>query len=145
MKIAVASGKGGTGKTFVATNLARVLPGAALADVDVEAANAHIFLKPDDVAVRPVTTDVPQVDTSKCTNCGECVRACRFNALAAVGNAGVLVFRELCHSCGVCETVCPAEALTMVPHEVGTLRTGRFGDRFFAEKVAHSWRVRVLG
>ena len=97
MKIAVASGKGGTGKTFVATNLARVLPGAASADVDVEAANAHIFLKPENVVARPVTTEVPQVDTSKCTNCGECVRACRFNALAAVGNAGVLVFRELCH------------------------------------------------
>lgn len=142
MKIAVASGKGGTGKTFVATNLARVLPGAALADVDVEAANAHIFLKPDDVVTRPVTTDVPQVDASKCTHCGACVRACRFNALAAVGNAGVLVFRELCHSCGVCDAVCPAGALTMVPHEVGTLRTGRFGDRFFADGELQVGQVR---
>ena len=142
MKIAVASGKGGTGKTFVATNLFRVMPSAALADLDVEAANAHLFVQPAELVSWAATVLVPEIDSEACTGCGACAKACRFNALAAAGKAGVMVFRELCHSCDVCRTVCPAEAVRMVPHEVGTIRTGACGDRPFADGELRVGQVR---
>ena len=115
MNIAIASGKGGTGKTFVATNLAHVLSSAAVADLDVEAANAHLFLTPVNLTSHAAEVLVPRADKTSCTRCGACAKACRFNALAMAGQAGVMVFNELCHSCGVCRAVCPSQAVRMMP------------------------------
>lgn len=124
MRIAIASGKGGTGKTFVATNLAAALAPCAFADADVEAANAALFLHPRDVDVRPAETPVPDF-TDACTGCGACARACRFGALATL-KTGPLVFAELCHSCGTCEAACPENAITRVPHRLGEIRVGSY-------------------
>ena len=143
MKIAIASGKGGTGKTFVATNLFGVMPQCALADLDVEAANAHLFLKPGNMTLRRATVSVPQIDADKCTACGECARACRYNALAALGKAGVMVFRELCHSCRVCEAVCEAGAIGMAPHEIGQVRRGACDGQPFADGELDLGQVRT--
>jgi len=122
MIIAIASGKGGTGKTLVATNLAAAL-GAAYVDCDVEGANGHIFFKPEIAVCRPAAIDVPE-PTDACTGCGACAKVCRFGALAAL-KSGVLVFNELCHSCGACIEVCPSHALRWTKHVLGQVRLGR--------------------
>jgi len=122
MILAIASGKGGTGKTLVATNLAAAL-GAAYVDCDVEGANGHIFFKPEIAVRRPAAIDVPE-PTDACTGCGACAKACRFGALAAL-KSGVLVFNELCHSCGACLEVCPSHALRWTKHVLGHVRLGR--------------------
>ena len=122
MVIAIASGKGGTGKTLVATNLAAAL-GAAYVDCDVEGANGHIFFKPEIAVRRPATIDVPE-PTEACTGCGKCAKVCRFGALAAL-KSGVLVFNELCHSCGACLAACPSGALHWTKHMLGHVRVGR--------------------
>ena len=102
MVICVASGKGGTGKTTVATNLAAVLgENAQYLDCDVEEPNGHIFLKPQYEHREKVYVPVPQVDLNKCDFCKKCAEFCQFNALAVLGQ-NVLVFPELCHSCGGC-------------------------------------------
>ncbi|HUX01177.1 MAG: 4Fe-4S binding protein [Phycisphaerae bacterium] len=123
MKIAIASGKGGTGKTLVATNLAAAL-GAAYVDCDVEGANGGLFLKPVIRATRPAEAPVPVVN-EKCTGCGVCARACRFGAMAAV-KRGILVFNELCHSCGACLEACPESALEWGRHALGIVRSGTY-------------------
>jgi MinD superfamily P-loop ATPase len=125
MNLTIASGKGGTGKTFVATNLAFVM-GAAYVDADVEGANGHLFLTPEVSLERAATIEVPQA-TDACTGCGACARACRFGAIAAL-KTGVLVFNELCHSCGVCLEVCPEGALVWARHRLGTVRAGTYRD-----------------
>ena len=122
MVIAIASGKGGTGKTLVATNLAAAL-GAAYVDCDVEGANGHIFFKPEIADQRPAVIDVPEA-MDACTGCGKCAEVCRFGALAAL-KSGVLVFNELCHSCGACLEVCPLHALRWTKHVLGHVRLGR--------------------
>ncbi len=125
MIVAVASGKGGTGKTTVACNLAAVLESpVVLADCDVEEPNAHLFLKPSWDGTEPVTVDVPRVETARCTLCGACEELCQFKAIAVLPET-VLTFPELCHSCGGCALVCPEEAVSWTPREVGFLRTGR--------------------
>ena len=101
MNIAIASGKGGTGKTtfaiaFFLANQER----SRLLDCDVEEPNVHLFLKGKVVKEEKVTLLMPEIDNSLCTNCGKCVTACQFNALALAGKAGVIIFTELCHSCG---------------------------------------------
>ena len=128
MKIAIASGKGGTGKTLVATNLAAALGRAAYVDCDVEGANGHLFLRPDLPVERPAEAPVPEA-TDACTGCGACAEACRFGAIAAI-KTGALVFNELCHSCGACLEVCPAGALRWTTHALGIVRSGtyRIGD-----------------
>ena len=130
MKIAVASGKGGTGKTTVATNLAYVASrngqSVAYLDCDVEEPNGHIFLKPIVTNSKPVGNLIPKVDEEKCTHCGKCGEICRFSAIVCLGEK-VLVFPELCHACGGCWLVCPAEAITEVPREMGKLETGNAG------------------
>ena len=131
MIISIASGKGGTGKTTVATNLALVLGDRVeLLDCDVEEPNAHLFLKPQIDRTEQVDTPIPLVDEAKCTFCRKCAEICRFNAIAVVGRK-VLVFPELCHSCGGCVAVCPEGAITEIGRELGTVNSGhRNGFKF---------------
>jgi len=130
MKISVASGKGGTGKTTIATNLAAVLAEqghrVTYLDCDVEEPNGHIFLKPDITEIRPVDTLIPRVNYDQCTFCGECAEICQYNALAVLGRQ-VLIFPELCHSCGGCSLLCPENAIEEIPRRIGEvgLGTGR--------------------
>ena len=122
MKIAVASGRGGTGKTTVAVALAQVTAGRArLLDCDVEAPNCHLFLRPDRVETETVTVPVPEVDATKCAAHGECGRFCQFNAIVSLG-AAPLMFPELCHGCGGCVKVCPAGAIREVERPIGTVQ-----------------------
>lgn len=127
MIISVASGKGGTGKTLLATNLAAVITGATYADCDAEEPNGHLFLNPTITSQIPVNIQAPLIDSELCTGCGECARNCAFNALAVL-KGKVLVFSELCHACGVCFASCPENAITEEPHLLGKVRVGTFGD-----------------
>lgn len=135
MKIAVASGKGGTGKTTVSTNLAwaavRTGRSVAYLDCDVEEPNGHIFLKPDITQRRPVGRLVPRVDARACSLCGMCGKICQFSAIVPVGGQ-VLVYPELCHSCGGCVRVCPQGAIDEVVREIGIVETGQAGAIQFA-------------
>ncbi len=127
MRIAVASGKGGTGKTTVAVNLAvsatKVGLRAAYVDCDVEEPNGHIYLKPEKGLSLPVTVEVPEVDESKCTACGKCRDICEFKAIALLGDR-VMIFPELCHGCGGCFLVCPVDALGRDKRLAGRVETG---------------------
>lgn len=138
MRVTVASGKGGTGKTTVATNLADIasLEGRSVTyvDCDVEEPNGHLFLNPRWRERWPVSRFVPQVDETKCTHCGLCGQICQYSAIVPLGGT-VLVYRELCHSCGGCMIVCPAGAITEVPHEIGAIETGRAGQVEFIRGV----------
>ena len=130
MQVAIASGKGGTGKTTVATNLAWVASRngrtVAYLDCDVEEPNGHIFLKPEITDRKPVGTVIPQVDVEKCTLCDKCGEICQYSAIVRVGK-NVLVYPELCHGCGGCSLVCPEDAITEVSREIGVVETGRAG------------------
>ncbi|MBU0756114.1 MAG: ATP-binding protein [Planctomycetes bacterium] len=134
MQIAVASGKGGTGKTTVATNLAAIAAASGrtvqLIDCDVEAPNAHLFLRPEIESKSPVCVPVPTIDEEKCIHCGECGRICRFRAIVSLKNQ-TLVFPELCHSCGACSLVCKSGAIREEPREIGMLLKGRSGRAAF--------------
>jgi MinD superfamily P-loop ATPase len=136
MRIAIASGKGGTGKTTVATNLAHVASdngrSVAYLDCDVEEPNGRIFLKPEITVREPVYTVVPRVDEAKCTHCKKCADICQYNAIACLGTQ-VLVFPELCHACGGCSLVCADDAITEVPREIGFLERGHAGSIQFVQ------------
>jgi MinD superfamily P-loop ATPase len=127
MRIAIASGKGGTGKTTIATNLAYWLRECGEAvhylDCDVEAPNGHLFLKPalDKPAAAVIPT--PIIDDAACTACGACVRFCAYNALARLGDL-VIVVPELCHGCGGCARVCPSGAITETQRVIGETERG---------------------
>ena len=127
MRIAFASGKGGTGKTTVAVNLAvsavRVGLGTAYVDCDVEEPNGHIYLKPEKGLSLPVAVEVPEIDDSLCTVCGECGKICEFHSIAVLGDR-VMVFPELCHGCGGCFLVCPVDAMKRSNRPVGMVETG---------------------
>lgn len=133
MIISVASGKGGTGKTTVSTNLARVLEQKLmLLDCDVEEPNAHLFLHPEFDEAQKVFTQVPLVDQEKCSGCGDCAKVCRFRALTVVGGK-VLVFPELCHSCGGCMVACPEDAIGEGQRELGTIETANLDNVTFVK------------
>ena len=140
MRIAVASGKGGTGKTTVATSLALSLGIGSSAcplflDCDVEAPNAHLFLKPMIQERIEVGIPVPQVDASLCNQCGRCADVCQYHAIAVLGKK-VLVFPQLCHGCGSCGLVCPEEAITEKMVITGVLERGQAAAGFlFAHGV----------
>ncbi len=133
MIIAMASGKGGTGKTTLATNLARVLEdrGVIFIDCDVEEPNGHLFLKPAMDKERPYHTFIPVVDPVKCTACGKCSELCQFNAIATIKDK-VLVFPELCHACEGCKLICPEDAISDGQKEVGVIAEGSAGKIRFA-------------
>ena len=132
MIIAVASGKGGTGKTTVATALAQALSKADFSvsclDCDVEGPNAHIFIKPDLDQRKNVDLLIPEVDADLCTGCGRCAEVCQFHAIVVLGGQ-TLVFPEMCHGCGSCALVCPEDAITEVPQTLGILEGGLSPDR----------------
>jgi len=124
MIISIASGKGGTGKTTVATNLAVSLGSdVQILDCDVEEPNAHLFIQPVIEEVKTITTPVPQVDEEKCNLCGKCAEICQFKAIIVIGET-VLPFHELCHSCRGCVLVCPEGAITETGRELGVIERG---------------------
>ena len=124
MIISVASGKGGTGKTTVATNLAlSVETPVRFLDCDVEEPNAHLFIHPDFERNETITTPVPKVDEDKCTLCGKCAEICQFKAIVVIGET-ILTFHELCHSCGGCMEACPENAITEVGRDLGIIERG---------------------
>ena len=127
MKIAVASGKGGTGKTLVAVNLALSLSEGEhvqLLDCDVEEPNDHIFLNPEFSRRESVLVQVPQVDETGCTHCGECARVCAYHAIAVFASR-VLVFPQLCHGCGACSYLCPENVIIESGREIGVVESAR--------------------
>lgn len=130
MRIAIASGKGGTGKTTVATNLAlaasRSGRSVVYLDCDVEEPNGALFLKPQITHSRPVNVSVPQFDKSKCTGCGQCGQICQYSAIVSMKN-DVLIFAELCHGCAGCWLVCPTGAITEGQRQTGQLDIGLAG------------------
>ena len=129
MIIAVASGKGGTGKTTVATSLALAISASSpvILDCDVEAPNAHLFLKPQFDQRQQVNMLIPEVDESRCTGCGRCAEVCQFHAIVVLAGK-VLVFPELCHGCGSCGLNCPEEAILEVSRPLGVLEAGTAMD-----------------
>jgi len=130
MIISVASGKGGTGKTLVATSLALALSHdgkVQLLDCDVEEPNDHIFLHPILNQSQSVLIPVPKVDKAKCTYCGKCAEVCAYNAIAVI-KENVLVFSELCHGCGACSYLCPEAAITEEGRQVGVVETANSGN-----------------
>jgi MinD superfamily P-loop ATPase len=131
MRIVVASGKGGTGKTTIATSLALVAAehgSVHFLDCDVEAPNAGLFLHPKVTETKDVGILIPQVDENRCTYCGECANVCQFHAIVTVGKK-VLVFPELCHGCGSCALICPEKAITEQLDVLGVLQGGRASNR----------------
>ena len=126
MNIAVLSGKGGTGKTTISTNLALALK-ANYIDCDVEEPNGFIFLKPEVSKIEKVLVETPFIDDSKCISCGECVKVCQFNALAKVNN-DIMIFEKLCHGCGACEIACKYDAITYNKRETGRIESGKIRD-----------------
>ncbi|MCG8533453.1 MAG: ATP-binding protein [Desulfovibrionales bacterium] len=138
MIIAVASGKGGTGKTTVTAALAAnwSTPVAAV-DLDVEEPNLHLFLHPAITGTEKGYIEVPKADESMCNSCGACAELCQFKAIALIGDT-LLTFPDMCHGCGGCIAVCPTGALTQDSRELGELCHGTSGDISF-----HMGRLRI--
>jgi MinD superfamily P-loop ATPase len=128
MNIAIASGKGGTGKTTVSVALAQGFETpVVLLDCDVEEPNSAFFTHPEITSKEPVTVPVPVVDADVCTGCGACSELCAFNAIAVAGETA-MVFPELCHSCGGCMRICPEGAITEKPQPIGEITRGTSGQ-----------------
>lgn len=126
MRLCVLSGKGGTGKTTVATNLSRLM-GCHYIDCDVEEPNGYIFLKPEAVESESVDVDYPVIDQEKCTLCKQCGDVCQFHALM-VTKKNVIVYEHLCHACGACAIACKSEAISYRKRVIGFIDKGRLGD-----------------
>lgn len=136
MIISIASGKGGTGKTTISTNLALSIEGSvSLLDCDVEEPNAHLFIKPQIDHQEVVHTFVPTVNSDLCDGCKKCSHICRFNALTVIGKK-VIIFPELCHSCGGCLAVCPQDAFSEDQRELGCVEKGSRGALQFLQGIS---------
>ena len=127
MKVAVLSGKGGTGKTLVSVNLAAASKTSTYIDCDVEEPNGHLFFKPEDIQEEEISVKIPKVNTDLCNGCRKCVDFCKFNALAYIKNK-LIVFDDVCHSCGGCILVCPEKALTEKEKVIGKVQKGSSGE-----------------
>lgn len=123
MNIAVLSGKGGTGKTTVSTNLALAMKSNYI-DCDVEEPNGFLFLNPDIERKENVMVEYPVIDKDKCTNCKACVESCQFNALAHT-NGEIILFEKMCHGCGTCQIVCKAKAIKYEERSIGQIEEGK--------------------
>ncbi len=126
MIISITSGKGGTGKTLIATSLALSIKNTykvQLLDCDVEEPNSHLFLQPVITQQETVSIPVPEVDKAKCNHCGKCARVCAYNAIAVWGEQ-VMTFTQLCHGCGACSYVCTPKAIREEPREIGVVKSG---------------------
>lgn len=133
MIISVASGKGGTGKTTITTNLAVSLEDPLVfLDCDVEEPNAQLFLHAAIASARKVYAFIPEVDETRCSGCGECARICQFNGLTVVG-CTVLLFPDLCHGCRGCQVICPEQAVHEGRRELGVIETGSTGTISFVQ------------
>jgi len=144
MTIAVASGKGGTGKTTIATALAMLWPEpVALLDADVEEPNCRFFLDTTEGKQREVFLPVPQIDEAICTGCGACSSFCRYGALVRIGRK-VMAFPNLCHSCGACMMVCPKGAISEKPSFIGTIDSAQFRALDGGLRT-HRWGTLKLG
>lgn len=146
MIVAVASGKGGTGKTTVAVSLALSLPNVQFVDADAEEPNCHLFLHPIIQQIIPVYMILPEVDLARCTFCGKCAEFCQFNALAVVKQQ-VLIFPELCHGCGGCIYACPEDAMKAGQRQIGEVEVGTArGMRFIQGRLkpAEPSAVRIV-
>jgi MinD superfamily P-loop ATPase len=126
MKIAILSGKGGTGKTLLSVNLASVSKNSNYVDCDIEEPNGHLFFKPTLTDSKEVTVKIPVIDDEKCIGCKKCVEFCKFNALAYAKK--VLVFEDICHSCGACMFVCPEGAISEKDRVIGKINIGDSKD-----------------
>ena len=136
MIVSIASGKGGTGKTTIAVNLALSLPKGTvqLIDCDVEEPNSHLFLSLSIHQVTSVGIPIPRIDESKCTYCGKCAQVCEYHAIAVILK-NVLVFDELCHGCGACSYLCPEKAIFEVQREIGMVQEGSANGIAFTNGV----------
>ncbi|MBR9649234.1 4Fe-4S binding protein [Clostridium tyrobutyricum] len=123
MRIAVLSGKGGTGKTLVSVNLTAISKSSTYIDCDVEEPNGHLFFKPEGVQEKEISVKIPKVNNELCNGCRKCVDFCKFNALAYIKNK-LIVFDEVCHSCGGCILACPEKALTEKEKVIGKVQKG---------------------
>ena len=123
MRIAVLSGKGGTGKTLLSVNMAAAAKDSKYIDCDVEEPNGHLFLKPKQIASEEVTVKIPIANAELCNGCRKCVEFCKFNALAYINNK-LIVFDEICHSCGGCVLLCPEKALSEREKVIGEVQKG---------------------
>jgi MinD superfamily P-loop ATPase len=127
MIVSIASGKGGTGKTSVAVNMALSIRNVQLLDCDVEEPNAHLLLHPKISRIEPVYVLVPFVNEELCDYCGKCSKFCQYNAIF-VSSEKIMIFPELCHSCGGCALICPKKAIAEDKHKTGTLKLTSAGD-----------------
>lgn len=123
MKIAILSGKGGTGKTLLSVNLAALLQPSVYVDCDVEEPNGHLYFRPEQVKTKPVCVKIPALNPALCNGCRTCVDFCNFNALAYTAKS-LLIFDDVCHSCGGCTLLCPQKALYETDKEIGTVQSG---------------------
>ena len=138
MKIAVLSGKGGTGKTLISVNMAAVRQKSVYIDCDVEEPNGHLFFKPVDVRSEKVSVKIPVADDNLCNGCRKCVDFCKYNALVYV-NDRLMVFEDICHSCGGCVLLCPERALSERDQVIGEVRRC-FGKHYNYQRGTEYWR-----